>query len=368
MNFIILLFSLFVVVGLLLSIVFFTKVKGDKVSNRLLSLYTFLFSFELLNNVLRWSGALNIEGFVHFSLLHFPLWTLYGPILYVYIRRITTGELFKKLDFLMLIPSSVIIIKLAPFYILGNQEKLNLVNNGAQLSYVNWPNYGIWVIIAILFFYSFLCYFSFKKNKKIGYRENQWLKWIVGSYTGFVVLFTTYIVLISTGTMNPSYDYFVDIVIVFFIGLLSFFGFFQPDVFAGKSIRDVIPFIKYKKTGLSKKLSMDMREKLVELMLHQKPYLDNELRLDDLAMLMNLSRNQTSQIINEHFNLTFFDFINRYRIMEAKNMLIDFDNQRLTMAQLAYEVGFNNRASFYKAFKKFTKSNPSSYLEKTKIS
>ena len=94
--------------------------------------------------------------------------------------------------------------------------------------------------------------------------------------------------------------------------------------------------------------------------------MNNELRLDDLSRLMNLSRNHTSQIINEHFNLSFFDFVNRYRIREAKNTLIMLDKNELTVTQIAYDVGFNNRASFYKAFKKFTSENPSDYLKKIK--
>ena len=78
MEFIIGLFLAFVVFGLLLSIVFLNKKKGDRYANRLLALYTFLFAFELLNNVLRWSGALRTETFVHFNLVHFPLWAIYG--------------------------------------------------------------------------------------------------------------------------------------------------------------------------------------------------------------------------------------------------------------------------------------------------
>jgi len=168
--------------------------------------------------------------------------------------------------------------------------------------------------------------------------------------------------------MDPSFDYLVDIAIVFFIGLLSFFGFVQPEVFEGKSIKEILPFIKYKKTGLSAALSLEMKAKLLKIMQNEKPYLNNELRLDDLSRLMNLSRNHTSQIINEHFNLSFFDFINRYRITDAKNLLMNVEKNGLTVTQIAYDVGFNNRASFYKAFKKFAELSPTKYIEHTRAS
>ncbi|MFK7812937.1 MAG: helix-turn-helix domain-containing protein [Maribacter sp.] len=60
--------------------------------------------------------------------------------------------------------------------------------------------------------------------------------------------------------------------------------------------------------------------------------------------------------------------MNRYRIKDAKNLLMNNEKNGLTTTQIAYDVGFNNRASFYKAFKKFTEFNPSGYLKHMKAS
>ena len=99
-----------------------------------------------------------------------------------------------------------------------------------------------------------------------------------------------------------------------------------------------------------------------------KPYLKNNLRLNDMAQLLNVSRHHASQIINEHFNLSFFDFINKYRVEEAKTMLMEYKKDDLNINQIAYSVGFNNRASFYKAFKKFTHATPTDYANHLKVS
>ena len=277
-----------------------------------------------------------------------------------------TRKLWKVSDLIFLVPTLAIIATLFPFYRKFTTEKVKILADGNTFDYVPWPSYGIWLVIALMAFYGFFTYFRFWGSPKIGLRENHWLRWFIGSYFGFVAMFTAYIFLTWFGIMDPKYDYFVDIVIVFFIGMLSFFGFVQPEVFEGKSLKEVVPFIKYRKTGLSPALSLEMKGKLLDIMAREKPYLNNELRLDDLSRLMNLSRNHTSQIINEHFNLSFFDFVNRYRIREAKNTLIMLDKNELTVTQIAYDVGFNNRASFYKAFKKFTSENPSDYLKKIK--
>ena len=368
MDFIIILFLFFVFLGVLLSFLFLFKGKGDFFANSSLALYTFLFATELLNNVLRWSGQINKVTFVHLNLAHFPLWTIYGPLMYIYVRRVVKGKGLQTTDLFFLIPTIIIAAILFPFYRMGTVEKLEVVNNGSPFEHVSWPSYGIWIVIILMFFYAFLTYFSFWKSKNVGFRENSWLKWFVGSYFGFAVLFASYIFLTWFELMDPNYDYFVDIVIVFFIGMLSFFGFVQPEVFEGKSLKDVIPFVKYKKTGLSTALSLEMKAKLLEIMQREKPYLNHELRLDDLSRLMNLSRNHTSQIVNEHFNLSFFDFVNRYRVKEAKNLLINRPTNGLTMTQIAYDVGFNNRASFYKAFKKFTEDTPSNYIKRMEAS
>jgi len=368
MNWVIILFLFFVFLGLLLSILFLAKKKGNRFANSILAVYTFLFAFEMLNNCLRWSEWLHTEKFIHFDLTHFPLWLIYGPLVFIYVRTILKGTHFKSYDLIFVVPPLVIIAMLFPFYSQNATNKLQIVQEGLTWQYASFPSYAIWIVIALMFFYVAFTYFKFGHQQRLGFRENKWLQWFVGSYFGFAFAFALYIFLVRFQLMDASYDYLVDIAIVFFIGMLSFFGFVQPEVFEGKSLKEILPFIKYKKTGLSPALSLEMRSKLLDVMIREKPYLNNELRLDDISRLMNLSRNHTSQIINEHFNLSFFDFINRYRIKDAKNLLINNEKNGLTTTQIAYDVGFNNRASFYKAFKKFTDFNPSEFVKQLKAS
>lgn len=368
MNSVIILFLFFVFLGLLLSMLFIAKKKGNHFANRILAVYTFLFAFEMLNNCLRWSGWLYTEEFIHIDLTHFPLWLVYGPLVFIYVRSILKGIKFRVFDLIFLVPPVVIIGMLWPFYFNSAAEKLQIVKDGLTWQYATFPNYAIWIVIAFMFFYAFKTYYTFGYKRRLGFRENRWLQWFVGSYFGFAFTFALYIFLVRFEIMDPSFDYLIDIAIVFFIGMLSFFGFIQPEVFEGKSLKEILPFIKYKKTGLSPALSIEMKGKLLDIMQKDKPYLNHELRLDDISRLMNLSRNHSSQIINEHFNLSFFDFVNRYRIKDAKNLLMNNDKNGLTTTQIAYDVGFNNRASFYKAFKKFTDLNPSEYIKELKAS
>lgn len=356
------LFYFFVFLGVVMGLLFYFKRKGDKMANLLLGTYTILFSFELLYNCLKWSGHLIQPEFAHFNFLHAPLWLTYGPLVYIYVRRVTKRVGFLKRDLWFILPIAAIIALTFPFYGLSAQEKVNVLQQGTFYQNTYMPYNGIWITMGLMFFYAWLTYYRFGPRTNTSFSENKWLKWFVGSYLGFVATFFFYVFVVRFDIMDYRYDYFVDIVIVFFIGMLAFFGFVQPEIFEGKSIKETIPFVKYQKTGMSEALALDMKEKLQRLMKNEKLYLENTLRLDDLAQKLNLSRNHTSQIINQYFNLSFFDFINSYRIEEAKQLLAENDQQKSTITQIAYDSGFNNRASFYKAFKKFENQSPTQYL------
>ena len=70
-----------------------------------------------------------------------------------------------------------------------------------------------------------------------------------------------------------------------------------------------------------------------------------------------------SQIINEELNKNFYDLVNYYRIEEAKKLLVSVNGER-TILDIAYDVGFNTKSSFNRAFKKQTRMTPSQFKQK----
>ena len=124
------------------------------------------------------------------------------------------------------------------------------------------------------------------------------------------------------------------------------------------------PNQKYEKTGLSTAFSLELRHKLEQLMVTEKPYLNQELHLDDIAHLLNISKHHASQVINENFGVNFYEFVNKYRIEEAKfHLVANARIKSLSISEIAFLCGFNNRVSFYKAFKKEAKSTPTEFME-----
>ena len=118
---------------------------------------------------------------------------------------------------------------------------------------------------------------------------------------------------------------------------------------------------KYKNSGLSRQKSLELFETLTTLMQDKKPYQESELTLFTLAKQLNIHPNHLSQMINQHSNQNFFDYINEHRVNDVKKALLypKYDNH--SFLGIAHEFGFNSKASFNRAFKKFTGVTPSEF-------
>lgn len=85
-----------------------------------------------------------------------------------------------------------------------------------------------------------------------------------------------------------------------------------------------------------------------------------------MSKKLNTTRHNTSQIINEHFDINFFELINKFRIEEATNLLVEDKNGNLNIIDIAYEVGYNNKVTYNKAFKKATSLTPTQFIDSIK--
>jgi AraC-like DNA-binding protein len=101
------------------------------------------------------------------------------------------------------------------------------------------------------------------------------------------------------------------------------------------------------------------KEKLLAAMESEKAYRDPDLTLTDLAKKLGTNASLLSKVINRNFQVNFNDFVNRYRVEEVKQQLEKGAAAQVTVMGLAYDAGFNSKATFNRAFKKHTGQNPS---------
>ena len=72
-----------------------------------------------------------------------------------------------------------------------------------------------------------------------------------------------------------------------------------------------------------------------------------------------LKTSLSAKFLNEYNKTSFFDFINEYRVQEARRIIRHTPG--FTLLQVGYEAGFNNKTSFVNAFKRFAGQTPSVY-------
>ena len=123
---------------------------------------------------------------------------------------------------------------------------------------------------------------------------------------------------------------------------------------------------KYEASTLTPAKVRTYSHKLVKLMEEDKQYLDPDLSAAALAESLGISRKHLSQVINQQFHLNFKNFVNRYRVEEAKKRLLDPKEQDFVLLKIALDVGFNSKSVFNEAFKKFTGMSPSEYRKNKK--
>lgn len=121
---------------------------------------------------------------------------------------------------------------------------------------------------------------------------------------------------------------------------------------------------KYKTSALQPEKVDEVVPKLVRLMEEERLFLDPDLTLRDLSQRLRIHYNHLSRIINERFGLNYNDFINRYRIEEAKKKLTDEEQRESTILDILLSTGFYSKSVFNTAFKKFTGITPSEYRKK----
>jgi AraC-like DNA-binding protein len=120
---------------------------------------------------------------------------------------------------------------------------------------------------------------------------------------------------------------------------------------------------KYKSSRFSEEDCKRLTEQLNKLMAEQKPYINPDLKLSDLAAMLNTSGHTLSYLFNQHLNINYYDYLNDYRIAEFKRLVAQQQSSLYTLSALAEQSGFSSRAAFFRYFKKATGITPNEYIK-----
>ncbi|MDT7829675.1 helix-turn-helix transcriptional regulator [Pricia sp. S334] len=346
-------------IGFYISIMLNFNNKIDPVARTLISLFVFIHSVFILHICI---SITHYEyQFPHSYLMSTAFSFLYGPLLYFYFKRITRQYRFRIIDLLHLVPTVLFLIYLIPIYALPASEKLQLLvqdaNDGFSVANLTVTTIKLTSLIVYGYFIRKI-YLRGKQRKGLDKSSEIWKKNLYRIHFLYIISYTLYCVFITNDLPLFHSQVICMALMVLYVGYSASV---QPNVFSGNYAYANQFFPKYKKSGLTDSLSRELMQSLVHLFSMDKIYKENDICLEMVAHRLNTTRHNASQVINEHFDMNFHELVNKYRIQEAKSIL-DGDRQKnLNIIDVAYEVGYNNKVTFNKAFKKDTKLTPSEY-------
>lgn len=347
-------------IGFFIVLMFNVQKKKDWVANLLLSSFIFIHSFFIIHVGLH-SMKYSLQ-MPHLYSASTIFSFLYGPLLFFYFKRIKTGYTFKKIDFLHLVPTLFLFAIFIPVYILPEEEKLKIMLGVSK--YQDRP-YGVEIalgkMISLLIYGYFTVRLFLQSRKKINNPDYEpiyrWQRNIVLFQTAYTLIYTVYWILLILNVF-ASFMFHMQLIILSTLVLyVAYIAYVNPKTLLGFQLEE--SFLKYKNSGLTQSYSLELKDTMLKLFEDEKIFNQNDVNLDYLAERLGTTRHSTSQIINEHFNLNFFELINHYRIKEATKILTEDPSRNII--DVAYEVGYNNRVTFNKSFKKENEVTPSQF-------
>jgi len=348
-------------IGFFIGLMLLLGKKQDKTAAILISIFVlvhsvFIFHLFLFNTNLQFRVP---HTFFMSSIFSY----LYGPLIYFYFKRITLNYNFRKIDWLHAIPTVIIIIITIPVFMLSADEKLRAMFDVGQVNKAPYLILGFSTKLLSLLIYGYLTLRVYLKTKHYSWITADAKKWIRNLVTLTQVYVLSYFIYgFIIIDLIPKIDLLYHIQIIAMASMVLYIGYksyLMPNLFSTSFTKQQN---KYKKSGLTASFSAELKEQLMELLDEEKIYRQNDISLAIISENLGTTRHNTSQVINEHFGLNFFELINKYRITEAMEILKNDTNKNLNIIDVAYEVGFNNKVTFNKSFRKFLSLTPSQYL------
>lgn len=354
-------------IGFYVVVIILLNKKINRTAGFLIAAFLFIHSFFILNISI--NRAHYIFEFPHTYLMSTWASFLYGPLLYFYFKRITNKYSFRAIDLFHLVPTVLLIFYLIPnVYAISSTDKIAMMLSRLQDGLGPHDSNKL-LLIVVLKIISLTAYGYFinrvygrtRTRNVIDKRSKTWQKNIYHIHISYVIIYTLYGFLIingqSSGLLFNASVASMSLMVLY----IGYSANIQPHVFSGAYEYVNRLFPKYEKSGLTESLSLELKEEVEHLFSKEKIYRENDISLEMLASRLNTTRHNTSQVINEHFEMSFHELVNKYRIAEAKEILQDDSKQKWNIIDIAYEVGYNNKVTFNKAFKKETHITPSQY-------
>ena len=326
----------------------------------------FFYYGELLNN------------YPSFYLLHMPFTYGIGPLAYLYFSFLIGGNLdVNSKSLLHLIPSVLVLFWLPPIFLSSPEYKICLnagVENiltpgdacasGASPLYLLYERLTLWWIvgnkISVLLYMLGLSrvVVPLLRHETNGIPRIRILTILLAGYSFFICVLS----LIGSFFKSPELVRFSIALVASWIVLVYFAGQRFPEYLADAHLKEAP--INNSVQGLIKAEIERTVNDLKELMEEERVFLGEDLKLNNLALMLDIRPWQLSEILNTRFKKNFNQYINSYRIKEARKILTDEPDKNIL--GVAFDVGFNNKNTFNRVFRDDTGMTPSEFRKQAR--
>lgn len=368
---------LFFIHGLIYAILLLRKgIKNDQSHDKWLSLFLLCCSLYIAPWMLGFAGwydgfqCLHCRNFLFYTPLQHTL--LMGPAMYFYVKTLLyPNTSFTRKDWLHFIPELVYLLwNLAVFVI----DRL-ILGRYFLMDGVADPDFSTWYIllglISMLVYgiLSFRLYLEYKQFivQQYSFADTISFKWIQLFLVAFLLYFLSDLFFVVGGFLGADFMYTESWWHYLFFGMLIYFiainGYAHS--IQSRALMRIATVPPEPVEPVTAAVDDQFSKEILKMMESSKIYRDPELTLTTMAQQLQTNTTVLSRSINQGFNQNFNDFINSFRVEEVKNRLLNGDSHQFTIMSLAYEAGFNSKATFNRAFKKFTGKNPKEFITNT---
>lgn len=355
------------------------------ISNYFLAAFLVAHAFIPLHELILWGAEFKLVVREHLPGIYFVGGFAYfvdGVLLYFYVKSLVFRDFhLRSKDAFHLIPFGIFLLFMVfAFYRYPQSTRHEWINNETFVYGAGYIGMDFWCkVMRVL--YCFACLRLIVKYKdllkathsNIEKVDIAWLRLLV---IGFLVVTVMESILSLAKLIGviTHYDFqHYDLAIFEFMGLSGYYVLFVlvcTLVFTSMRYFSSFEAVRQKDRDAAKKaapeklLNPEFADKIDAIMRNQKPYLQPDITLDMLADTLAMPAKDLSMIINRHFHNNFYEFINSYRIEEAKGLLMDAKNKAKTITDIYLEVGFNSKSVFNTFFKKLVGMTPTEYRQR----
>jgi len=363
-----------IIQGILIGIIFLRKNEKNRNSNKYLGIILLLFA---VHNVDFWASytryTLKFPVFLDISV---PFTMAMGPLLYGYFYNSLKNR-SEKYRILHYIPFAFFFIYSLFFIIQPEEFKFNVFISSRNidlpfkeftlrhsfdpLGIRSYTGLFISVQLCIYLIMSYLMFLKHIKTKGLVFfsLHEPIFIWLRNMLIATSVLVIT-AVIIQLAFPGGRVEFMLATWFTIFIYYLSF------NLVRGSEFLNQTLFPeKYVKSSLTDQMKNDYRMKVEKLMKDEKLFLDNLFSIKRLSKSSGISPNHLSQLLNESFHQSFFEFTRHYRIKEAQELLSAAGNADVNIEEIAHRVGYNSKSAFNKAFLSLTGQTPLSFKKKS---